>query len=404
MSRACLLLAIALLLAGCSTAQEPTVIFDMDAARHTAGAFGQEKTPVGAIEVVPGKFGQACKFSFVADASGGFYTAWANATPAWDEAAGLSFWVKGDGSESWGGLELIDGEDYALRYGYCFPIDSTEWTKITVPWRDLLPETPKGPAVGPEAGYKPSSFRNVWFGKWWYWRDYPAHSFTIDQLALEPTIELDDADYTPAEAGTPRVLAKLKAGEPVTIATVGDSLSAAEHWANREVLWSTVLADRLKETYGSEVTVVNAAIGGTTLNTNLVLMPRWLKGTPAPDLVTVWFGYNDWDGGQRGAGFADTLRLAVDRIRRMTGGKSDVLLMTTCPALERWETMAELAQAARDVAADKRTGLADMEAAFHAFGAEEAARPDLYCTDKTHLGKAGHELAASTVLKAIAGK
>jgi lysophospholipase L1-like esterase len=64
--------------------------------------------------------------------------------------------------------------------------------------------------------------------------------------------------------------------------------------------------------------------------------------------------------------------------------------------------MAELAEAVRAVAAGKRTGLADLAAAFHQAGANEADRPQLYCSDKTHLGAKGHELAASTVAQAIA--
>ena len=39
--------------------------------------------------------------------------------------------------------------------------------------------------------------------------------------------------------------------------------------------------------------------------------------------------------------------------------------MTTCPAISRWDTMEELAEAVRIVAAEKKTGLADVSAAFH---------------------------------------
>jgi lysophospholipase L1-like esterase len=390
---------------GCVRAEEtnPSVIFDMDTARHKPGTFGNEKTPAGTVEVVEGKFGKACKFSFVEGARGGFFAASVKPSPEWDQAAGLSFWAKGDGSAGWGGLELIDNSDYALRYGYCFPLDSTDWRKVTVPWCDLIPELPAGKPVDPAKGYAPSGFGNVWFGKWYYWGDYPAHSFAIDQIALEKSLPVDRTDHTPAEAGTPRLLAKLKAKQPVTLVTMGDSLSDKRHWANREVLWSELLARKLEEQSGSKVTVVNPAIGGTQLAQNLVLMPRWLKDTPKPDLVTVWFGFNDWDGGMRGEHYRETLRFAVDRIRRLTGSASEILLMTTCPAMERWDTMEELAEAVRAVAKEKKTGLADVAAAFHMAGAEESAREKLYCRDKVHLGGAGHELTAGTVFAAVTG-
>lgn len=374
----------------------------MDSARHRPGTFGKEKTPVGTIEVVPGKVENACRFTFAEGARGGFFTGAVQADEAWDRAAGFSFWLKGDGSPNWGGLELIDRGDYRLRYGYCFPLDSTEWRKITVSWRDLIPELPAGQPVDSRHGYAPSRFGNLWFGKWYYWGNYPALSFTVDEIRLEPAIPIDRNSYISDNPGLPRLLAKLTAGRPVTIVTMGDSLSDKRHWANRDTLWSDLLATAVKEHYRSEVSVVNPAIGGTQLTQNFVLMPRWLRETPEPDLVTVWFGYNDWDSGMRGEHFRRMLGFAVDRIRRMTHGKSEVLLITTCPSVARWDTMEELAEAVRTVALEKRTALADVSAAFHAAGADEQRRTSLFCSDKTHLSRKGHELAAVTILAVLA--
>ena len=379
-------------------------ILDMDSVRHRPTTIGKDERAIGTVEVVPGKLGQACRFEFVEGAKSGFFTAGVRASEEWDRAQGISFWVKGDGSASWGGLELIDRSNYALRYGYCFPTDSTEWRKITVPWCDLVPELPAGQLVDPVRGYRPSGFGNVWFGKWFYWREYPAHSFSIDHIALETRMAVDRTDHTPPVAGTPVFLAKLRAGKPVTIVTMGDSLSDKHHWANRELLWSELLAEKLRERFGSKVDVANPAIGGTLLTQNLVLMPRWLRDTPKPDLVTVWFGYNDWDSGMRGGHFRRMLSFAVERIRRMTGGKSEVLLLTTCPADGRWDAMEELAEAVRTVAAEKRTGLADVAAAFHEAGGDSTVRKALFARDQTHLGTRGHELAAQTVLAALVGE
>ena len=136
-----------------------------------------KKVPAGTVELVDGQFGKACKFTLVESTSPQFFTAWVNPTDDWDQFDGFSFWVKGDGSKSCGGLEFIDGDDFGLRYGYCFPIQSTEWVKVTVPWSDVVPEL-SGPPVDAKQGYAPNRFRNVWVGKWFYWRDYPACSFT----------------------------------------------------------------------------------------------------------------------------------------------------------------------------------------------------------------------------------
>jgi len=395
----CLLLAVT---AGASAPAAPVTIFDMDSMQFTVGTFGDSNTPAGTIEQVEGEFGKALQFSFVPESRNGYFMARITPTPEWDQAAGFSFWVKGDGSDSWGALQLIDGEDFGRRYGYWFPIDSREWRKVEVPWCDLIPELPSAPLVDPAGGYQPSHFGYFWFGKRVRWFEYPAHSFAVDQIQLEPTIALDSTDYTPATGGTPRLLAKLKAKQPVTVVTVGDSLSDKHHWANREMLWSELLVKKLGEDFGGEVKLVNPAVGGHQLTHGLMLMPMWIETTPEPDLVTVWFGWNDWDDGMRGQHFQEVLRFAVDRIRRMTHGKAEVMLLTTVPDIEKWDGMGEMAEAVWAVAQEKRTGIADIAGVFHEIGDQnETARDWLYAWDKVHLGPLGHPVTAETVYEAV---
>jgi lysophospholipase L1-like esterase len=381
------------------------IIFDMDSVRHRAGEVtteNQQKVPIGSAELVDGKIGKAVHFSFRGGLGPGFMTAPATGSSYWDQAEGFSFYVKGDGSTNWAGLELIDREDYSLRYGYCFPLDSIEWRKIVVPWRDLIPEL-AAPLIDPRMGYAPSRFGNFWFGKWFYWRDYPAHAFAIDEIVLEDKIAQADEPSPPA--GLARTLAKLRAHEAITLVTMGDSLSDKRHWANQKFLWSEELVRQLREKYRSATKLVNPAIGGTTLSQNLVLMPRWLRDASAPDLVIVWFGFNDWDTGVRGARFKEYLRLAVDRIRRLTHQSADILLLTTAPAFKRWDSMKELEQAVLEVAAEKQTGVADLAAAFRRAGTpEQALQQGYWAWDNVHLGTNGHRLVAETVFNALASE
>ncbi|HLX62333.1 MAG TPA: GDSL-type esterase/lipase family protein [Planctomycetota bacterium] len=374
-------------------ATESRVIDSMDALDFQAP---KEKAKV---ELVDGKDGKALKFSFENDCKGAFCIGKAKGAADWDAAAGISFWVKGDGSEHLGGIEFIWDNNFALRFAYAFPIDGTDWKKIVVPWRDLIPET-SGPAAKPlgRDGLAPSKLGPIWFGKWWYWRDYAAHSYSIDEIRLEPVIELGTEPAVPS-APFDHVLAKLKAGKPVTIVTMGDSLTDFNHWANKPVNWPTLLKEKLHAKYSSEVTLINPAMGGTELRQNLMLIPRWLRQAPEPDLVTIWFGFNDWNSGMRGEMFAQTMQDAIDRVRRATNGNADVLVMTTCPAVEKWDTVAELAQAARTAAHARHAGVADMYTVFHEEGKTD--REHLYCRGKVHLGPAGHELVANAILDSI---
>lgn len=393
-----ILLALALAFAAVSFAiADDTPVASMDDLKFSPP---KEK---GKAELVDGKVGKAVRFSFEKDARSTFFTSNIRGTPAWDQAAGISFWVKGDGNLQFCGLELIYDDDFAVRYDLCFPVMGADWTKMTVAWSDFVPVLP-GPKSKPlgKSGNSPAKISGVWIGKWWYWGDYPAGDFAIDDIRLEPAIDRNLKDFEPAGGALARTLEKIKAGKPITIVTMGDSLTDTRHWANRQTVWPALLADQLKAKYKTEATIVNPAIGGTQLKQNLVLIPRWLEKAPEPDLVTVFFGYNDWESGMRGEEFTAACADAVDRIRRATKGKADVLLITTNPTVEKWETMAELGAACRKVAKAQNAGLADTEAAFHLAGKDD--RTKLYVDDRVHLSPAGHAVVAETALKAIEGE
>jgi len=358
----------------------------------------------GHAESVEGKVGKAVKFTFENGCKSAFCMTNIRGTAEWDKAEGFSFWLKGDGSKHFGALQFIWNEDYAARYDVAFPLDSAEWKKITVAWRDLVPVLPNAASkfLDPKGGNAPSKLGGVWFGKWWYWRDDAAHSYVIDEMRLEPKIAADTNLYLPKGNPLERIQAKVKAGKPVTIVTMGDSLTDYNHWANRPINWPTILKQKLKEK-GVEARIINPAIGGTMLRQGLIHIPLWLQEAPEPDLVTVCYGANDWESGMRGEMFRETCRETIDRVRRATKGKTDVLFMTTVPGLEMWMTRAELGEAVRGAASERKCGVADTEKAFLAASADK--REALFCRDKVHLGPPGHETVAAAVLAAIdAGK
>ena len=354
----------------------------------------------GRIELVSGRVGNALKFSFDEDCKGVFASGRAPGGPEWDRAAGFSFWVKGDGSDHLGGIELIWNGDYATRYATAFPIDSTDWKKVVVPWRDLIPELGKTTqTIDAAGGNAPSKLGPVQFGKWWYWRDYGANSYSVDEIRLETSIAPDVNLYRPVGNPLARVLAKLKAGRPITMVTMGDSLTDIGHWTNREHNWPAALKARIKQTYGSDVTIINPAMGGTELRQNLIVMPRWTRKTPAPDLVTILFGFNDWSSGMRGPAFSAAQQDAVERIRRATGGRADVLILTCCPTLENGDALGEMAAGCREAARLKNAGLCEIYRAFQAVPQSDKAA--LYATDKVHLALKGQELVADSVLNSM---
>ena len=144
-----------------------------------------------------------------------------------------------------------------------------------------------------------------------------------------------------------------------------------------------------------------AALAASALCLGATAAPALGAHPLEPDLVTLLFGYNDWEAGLRGPEYEVVCRDAIRRIRRATGGKADVLLLTTIPAVARQTTMAELAEAARRAAREGNAGLADTEQAFLKEWQTEPER--LFSVDKVHLSPAGHEVVVRTVLAAIEG-
>lgn len=357
----------------------------------------------GTMTIVPGKVGNAARLQFDHGNQNVFFPSNIRGTPAWDRADGFSFWVKGDAKDGVGGLQMIFDDDYAVRYDFAFPVKGTEWTKVEVAWSDMIPVLPgpRAKPLGTPDGNPPSKITAVWIGKWWYWGDYPALSFTIDELQLEPTITRANNDFTPKGNPLERVAAKIRAGKPITIVTMGDSLTDKRHWANRPTCWVDLLKANLDARFKSEVTIVNPAIGGTQLRQNVVLIPKWLETTPSPDLVTIFFGGNDYDSGMRGPEFERACIDAIDRVRRATKGKADILLLTTNPTAAAWGRTDQLSDACRRAAKARNAGLADTRAAFETASGND--RNALFVDDRVHLSKRGHEVVAETIEGAILG-
>ncbi len=399
--------------------EEGALIDAMDAVSFTAPTDGDKKVK-GAVELVDGKVGKALKFTFEDNCLNVNATPinTFKATPEWDNAAGISFWLKGDGSDHLGSFQFVYNWDYTTRYTVTFPIDSTEWKKVVIPWREMIPSLSRGEIkpLDPKTGNLPSKLALVGFGKWWFWKDYAGHSYTIDDVRLEAKIELDTTDYTPKGNPLARVQQKLKEKKPLTIVTMGDSLSAPEHWANKEVIWHGLLTKMIKEKYGSDTKIVNPAIGGTELLQGLIIIPRWVKQAPEPDLVVIFYGGNDRAGGVTPEKFLEIQKDAVERVRRATKGKADVMIMPTAPAIAKadppeptaWELTRPIAEACRKAAAAKNAGVADVYAAFDAVpkdGREKlfANLPGTTTCEGCHLGAFGHETVAKTVLAAMEG-
>ena len=272
---------------------------------------------------------------------------------AWDEANGLAFTVRGDGSENW---SRIGFGDRAHMYLIHFPLANDDWHEVRVHFSEMVGATSvKG--IGAAGMLPPSGFVTLQLGDRWHltWNNGPApeHSFEISEVRL-----IRDAPEPPP-APSPRpledVLQKLRDREPVTIQCMGDSITAGTGLPERDTQrYAVLLGEKLRERLGyDEIVTYSRAVGGARVHDARVWAPRDFDGVE-PDLVTIAIGYNDKSGAYPARYYAWALNDYIDRIARVTDGDAAICPITTLPGGGyRFVMLDDFAQAVREVAAGR---------------------------------------------------
>lgn len=318
--------------------------------------------------------------------------------------AGISFWVKGDGSDQFGTLVLcgMHPQWFPFKYACSFPLKDTAWRQFKFRWSDLVPEDATD-AIGTPGGAPPSNIEHVKVGSKWSTthnnRAMPKFSFSLDHLQLEA--DLPPAAEAPARPGLDAVQAKLAGKKPVSILCLGDSITAGTSLGNADQeRYAQVLERLLRERCGyDEITVVSRAVGGAQGNDLRLWVERDFTGIE-PDLAIVMFGYNDKTWGYPADYYGHIVSDYVRRIARQTAGRTAVLLLTPIPGRgPRTIMMDDYAEAARRVAKNDAIALCDMHQVFKAFGREGL---NAYMADNAHPNAKGHATMAQTIADVLA--
>lgn len=290
-----------------------------------------------------GRDGGALKMTFPESKEASFVGRAVMAGETWNRAAGLSFWWKGDGSDGFLAVTLLD-ETLTRRHAALVSLRSKEWLQVRLRWDDFVPETFASDWFGSAgARMQPSDVRALWIGRWFYLRPWSSCGIEVDDIRLETQIDAP-AQELPASAGIPRTLAKLVTREKVSIAALGDSITSGYRLERPErEAWPAQLEKLLRKRFDYKgIQVRNHGIGGLETRQAIALLPRDIGADP-PDLAIVHFGYNDLtameerripEETQRGMA-ALNFREMVRRIRVFSGGRTEVLLVATVPGADR---------------------------------------------------------------------
>jgi len=330
--------------------------------------------------------------------------------PGWNDFDGLAFWLKGDGSQNWGCIRLQAG-NYNKGYVGTFPLRDTNWHEVKLAWQDFVPFRHDLPELGTRDGLTPGDINLIGWGNSWNFttkHKVPAITFSVDEVRLVRGIEPDrprvSIDAFPPVSG---VLARLKAGRPVTILALGDSITWGTSAGGNANAYPARLGRMLAEQYGNEqVAVVSRAIGGSTTAKGRQWLKRDVAGVEA-DLITVMFGFNEAPSKDDPQASARTFRANLIKYVEEVAGQMKkppaCIFIATVPGRDKaWERLDVYAEAVREIGREHpNVSVADANAYFKQLGKEAYAA---LMADEAHPNKVGQERIATVLLQTIAGE
>lgn len=308
----------------------------------------------------------------------------------WDRYQGISFWIKGDGSDQFGCLALKGRYPFVVY----FALKDTEWHKLTIPWSDMAPESQVDP-IGTLGSMPPSGINTIRLGSRWtiYHNNakIPEHTFCVDHIQLEERVPAPTGP--PAPRTVESVLRLLEQGKAIRIQCMGDSITAGTGLGNRDKeRYATLVQNELRRWLGyDDIHCYSRAVGGARSTDARAWVPRDYVGT-TPHLVTMWYGYNDKSGAFTRDYYKRSLSDYVDRVLRATKGRSAILLFATGPGTgPRFVMLDDYAEAVRELAKERGLGCFDVNRLLKGVGREKIQD---YFGDMAHPNAEGHKLIA----------
>jgi lysophospholipase L1-like esterase len=197
---------------------------------------------------------------------------------------------------------------------------------------------------------------------------------------------------------------KLKAGQPVTVVCLGDSVTGIYYHTGGRRAYPEMLGLALRIACPqAQVTTVNAGISGNTTGDGLRRLQRDVLDRK-PDLVTVMFGLND----VVRVPMVDFQRNLGQIIERCRAAGAEVLLCTPNGVIDTpGRPIPKLVQycgAMKETASKHGVPVCDVYAAYEVLRARDPLSWRLLMSDEIHPNMDGHKLNAETICRAITGQ
>ena len=309
---------------------------------------------------------------------------------------GISFEIKGDGSDEWS--NVIIGESYIISGRYYFPLKNKEWTTYRVAFADMAPGSDY--VMGLPKQWQVGRFAYLAFGNYERYSmrasTVKPHSYQVRNLRLVKKIK-------PALTGNYKtlplaeVIKSMKSGKKVLITGFGDSITAGTGLKENGNRYVELLAEKLAEKYQNPgIKAHCAAVPGGHTYQSIAWLDRDLSAGK-PDIAVMLIGYNNKTQCQSNEMFRQQLEAWIQRLLIKTEGKTAIILIPTIPAVPRWYTQDEMAQITREVAEKYGCTIAPVDLMIKKLG--PGVWKKKYLRDVVHPLQAGHVLIANEIMK-----
>jgi lysophospholipase L1-like esterase len=329
------------------------------------------------------------------------------------DSTGISFDVRGAGEPVLVSVMVAPDKSVHIGWEATFFAEGTDWKTVKIRWDQFSPNCkPWNPGRFVDGTpLEPDTLKFIAFGRGnQFNKDQPAGwAFDVRGIQTESVLPIVEVPKK-VSTGLSRTRAIIKQKGHLNILMLGDSITMH----GKDQTYGYHFAKKLEEQFGITSSVANAGIGGHTVRGGRVVLKRSLKLMPNPDLVFVMYGANDCKSVQTSGLTAESFHVQygalIDDLRIATGGKTDIVVLTGVPRLnkERTETsgvVEPIVPGVHAVAKSRDLALVDT---FPAFLKLTPERVEAYYKDTIHQLPGGQvfmgELAYEQILKQYLSK
>lgn len=304
---------------------------------------------------------------------------------------GLTFKVRGDGSGTFGLIE-IRSDDYVNIFQAVFRLNSTEWSDVAIRWEEFFQLNERAR----QARIDWNALNVFALGSRAMWGTC---RYAIDEVALAKIPLREPVRARDGAARLARTARKLRAGEELTLVALGDSITFGTKVppeARASALYFAIVAAGLQEAFpGAKVKTVNAGVGGDIVAEGLLRVGHQVA-VRNPDLVLVLLGANDALYEFAHERVRHTMSLLLDRLIETT--QADILLLGPTQITGKPGIPEGYGKIYEALAREKGVAYLDLSAALAALAKDDYKRA---LADNVHLSRYGHEVAGKAVLQHI---